>query len=418
MFIFRGLKSCLKGYSQCIPISHRTIIQIAFISARKLRAIVVNGASLPADQRASVASAVESILSFVILSLRELFDQARMAPSMTGTSEELESDLALLVAVFQQLIRPEVCPHARTWLASCQEVDLFRASLDVFVRAQPGPDGRSNYLQPILALHLSLSTLPASAERLALDGLMAAFTSTHLTPEAEAGSIDVSSLNLPGERNPTHIVWCSMLAIVAQTIGSLGPVAGAQFIESEVVAFVQLYGGQLGRALDWKVGLPLTLPLLEEIELVIALFSAISERTISGKAPPGMRPSDSPTSLILRAFSERSLHLLQHLTYVLLHPNHLSTLIEPTTSEERLWLEQDSGPTLQSISESDAVNAEKRPVLAGVMQALLLIGRDLVLTLIGITNAEVVLMKDVMEWSLHQAIVVPVSPSIFSHRRG
>jgi nuclear pore complex protein Nup188 len=43
---------------------------------------------------------------------------------------DLDRDMELLVAVFEQCIRPASSTY---WLARCQETDVIRASLDLYV---------------------------------------------------------------------------------------------------------------------------------------------------------------------------------------------------------------------------------------------------------------------------------------------
>jgi nuclear pore complex protein Nup188 len=183
-----------------------------------------------------------------------------------------------------------------------------------------------------------------------------------------------------------------MLAVVAGLIGSLG--RQNHFFDAEASGFVQLYGDQISRALSWTISDPLTFPLLEEIEQVVNLFYAIAESAPStGQVNPAVEK-------VLRVFSSHALLLLQQLTYALTHPNHLASVIEPVTAEDRSLIEKDV-----SQSCSDPM---KRPLIARMVHRLLTLSYVIICTLISISRADRVLIGQEDDWPMHEALLVPV----------
>lgn len=362
------------------PSFHRTLLRIVYFCAHKAAA-VCKATTTKLEQRLAISADVSEVLGFVVDAMRSVFDLAYHA-----SAPELSDDLKLLVAVFEKCTKPELHSTPSTWLARCQEVDLLRASLEVLVRsdlvgrtlAKDGPRP-TPFGQHILYFHVVLARLPASAERLAQEGVISAYQKADLAPYLQAGSVTPGSNAAPGEYSSLHRAWCTMLGVstsLTQVLGTEG-----HFLSSEIVAFVQLFGGQLTRALGWTIEEPLTLPLVEEIHRVVRLFQATAACSIvDGRDPePGVRE-------ILGAFAERSLLLLQQLNYVLSHPNHLVTLLEPVTLEERMLLEKEGASSIDGPVQM--IDSASRPSFASLVQRLLTIVRDIASTLLIISKSD------------------------------
>ena len=375
---------------------HRTLLQIIYFCSRHARSLERRPKVLNAEQRMTVASMHDAALTLVIDALRLVFDTAR-----SRLDVEVDRDMELLVAVFEQCTRPEVNSSSISWLSRCQETDVIRVSLDLFVNIDlVGLSDlplllarrRPLYAPHILLFHMALTSIWSAAERVASAGILAAYRNNCLTPAISAGTIDAALPELPGERSPAHRVYCSMLAVVAGLIGSLG--RQNHFFDAEASGFVQLYGDQIARALSWTISDPLTFPLLEEIEQVVNLFYAIAESAPStGQVNPAVEK-------VLRVFSGHALLLLQQLNYALTHPNHLASVIEPITAEERSLIEKDA-----SQSSSDAM---KRPLIARMVHRLLTLSYVITCTLISVSRADRVLIGQEDDWPVHEALIVPV----------
>lgn len=374
---------------------HRPLLKLLYFCTRFARRLTSRPKALNADQRLQITLLIESTLNLVIDALRVVFVSARSRVDI-----ELDGDMELLVAVFEQCTRPDVNPSSVQWLTRCQETDIIRASLDLF--AHTDLVGLSDiplltahkqplYVPHLLLFHMCLSSIPAAAERSASDGLLAAYSNNFISAAISAGGIDVMLPELPGERSPAHYVYCSMLSIVSGVITAMG--RHNHYFDAEACGFVQLYGEQISRALSWTIGDTITLAFLEEIEQVVHLFYSIAENAPS---PPNTNPA---VDKVLRLFSPLALHLLQQLNYAITHPNHLTSLFEPITVEERTLLEKDQAIT----------DPMKKTLIAHVVHRLYRLSSNVLGTLISISRADDVLIGGQDTWSMNEARVVPVS---------
>ncbi|KDN50995.1 hypothetical protein RSAG8_00624, partial [Rhizoctonia solani AG-8 WAC10335] len=371
---------------------HRSLLQLVYFTALHAQKLSGSGSKLTAAQRQVITSAITSALDFVINALRINFDTAR-----SSLSQDADSDMQLLTSTFAQLVKPDLLSSS-TWLARCQNSDIIRASLELFVRldltGQAYPEQyRTNhqalYSRSILDLHTIFASYGHSAERLAHENILLAYGSNQLAPALEAGVVDVIQADLPGERSPAHRTWCRMLRITTALVGHLS--YNSHFVDLDVTSFVQLYRRQIMRTLEWSVGDPLTAPLLDEMTHVVELFHAIAAvaSRSSGKA--------GAAAILGRDFVRIAHRLLQHLGYALAHPNHVLGLLEPLTADERALIEADEAADAEtSVGIIDPV---KRPVLARVGMALFHIVRVTISAVMLFVKADDVIVNlDETEW--------------------
>ncbi|KDE07549.1 hypothetical protein MVLG_02220 [Microbotryum lychnidis-dioicae p1A1 Lamole] len=385
-----------------VPMFHQTLFRIAYFAYRKLAG--ADRASFSAEQQSTIAGATEIVLRSMITAAHDLFVIAR-----ASQDPDLEQDVALASAVLSQLVHSSFIPHAGVWLAHCQEVDFFRAAFDVFVHMDQ-IDGRPLYAQHVLDLCLAIATSSArAAEQMALEGLMTALTNNALSSAAEAGTISITARDGSSQRSYEHEMWTSMLKLVVALIAALGD--STQFFEVEVTGFVRLHGQQIACAMSWNADSVISLPGLEELAISTALMHGVIQRAAfladsqkGSRGPASLREGSIGIEALATIFAEQSLHLLQHIVYAILHPNHLSNLIEPTNPEERSWIEKDA-----STSVDPNGDLSKRPVVATVTLALLQLARGVVDALVAHTNAFKVLSTDPTEWRTDRAIVIPTA---------
>jgi nuclear pore complex protein Nup188 len=385
---------------------HRTLLQIMYFCTRHCRNIARRSKSkgLNADQRLTITAMVEASLNLVIDALRVMFMFAR-----SRLDPELDRDIELLVAVFEQCTHRDINPSSTLWLARCQETDIIRGSLDLYVHSDLA--GLSDlplllsrkqplYAPHILVFHMALVTIPAAAERCAGDGLLAAYSNNAISAAISVGMIDVVLPELPGQRSPAHRAYCSMLAIVAGVVTALGRLN--HYFDAEACGFVQLYGDQISRALSWTIGDPITFPGLEEMEQVVNLFYSIAE---SAPSAANINPA---VDKVLRVFTNHALQLLQQLNYAITHPNHLASLFEPVTADERFQFEKDP-PSTELL---------KRPVIAHLVHRLYRLSSNIVVTLVAISHADTILLSPQDDWPITEALIVPVRCHDHSFRFG
>lgn len=383
---------------------HLTLFRIAYFVFRKLNSFGSVGRDFfSAEQKSSLGQSTDIILRVMLMATRDIFVLAR-----ARKDREIEQDLSLAVSVVSQIVASPFVPSPSVWLAHCQSVDLFRRAFEVFVYMEHLGDGRPLYAQHVLDLCLAMAaSTPRAAELMALEGLMTALTNNALTASTEAGVIRVLS-EVGGGRTVQHELWTSMLALVVSLISALGE--STQFVEQEVTGFVRLYGAQIAAALSWDTETSLTLPGLEELSTALSLMHGLIHRS-SVSAPSTRKPAaGSPaaaTAEVAGHFAEQALNLLQHIVYAILHPNHLANLIEPTSPEERAWIEKDT--TAMDAGE----DLSKKPVVAGVTLALVQLARVIVDSLLGYTKAFETLLREPSEWRVDRAIVMPVSSALF-----
>lgn len=391
---------------------HRTLLQILYFCVRQCRNLSTWPKVINAAKRLKITGLVEATLNLVVDALQLTFDSAR-----TRLDLDLDRDMELLVAVFEQCTRPDVSSSSLPWLTRCQETDVIKSSLELLVRTDIAgisdlPLLRARrlplYSPHIFLFHMALVSIPSGAERFASEGVLAAYSNNSISAAISDGLIDVALPELPGERSPAHRAYCCLFSIVAGVVRALGN--QHHFFSADACGMIQLYGKQIARALSWSIGDPITLPLLEEIEQTVNLFYAIAEIV------PSTTPNPNPVvTKVLRVFSTRALVFLQQLNYALTHPNHLAMLLEPVTPEERAAMEKE--PMNSSLSQLDMMDLGKHPLTARLVHTMFRLCSSIVSTLVSVSRAYDVLLKEQEEWPLHEALIVPVSyfyPSICS----
>lgn len=361
------------------PQFHRTLFQITYLAYRTLNHDSNGRDKVTPDEHAQLLHSTEVILKVMILATRDLLTFAR-----ANEDPELAVDLELAMAVVGQLVKSAYVPPATIWITHCQSVDLFRTTFECFVHMPPLEPGQAGplYAQHVLDFCLALASASArAAEAMALDGLMNALTNNALTAAAEVGAISV--IGPDGAQAPAHGLWSSMLELVVCLVLALGE--GTQFVEFEVAGFVRLYSPQLVKAVRWHADDALSLPRLAEMQTVTALMHGLVRRT------PG-----PTTACVAAVLYEHTLHLLQHVVYALLHPNHLATRLEPTSIAERCWIEKGE----------PGVRLDERPAVGAVTVGLVRLARTVVEGLVGFTGAFETLVRDPEDWRTDKAVVV------------
>ncbi|KAJ7194771.1 nucleoporin subcomplex protein binding to Pom34-domain-containing protein [Mycena pura] len=381
---------------------HRTLLLILYFSAKNCGILGRRPKALNADQRLKIASMIDTALMLVIDALRVVFVSAR-----SRLDVELDRDMELLVSVFDQCTRPDINPSSTLWLIRCQETDIIRGSLDLYVhidlvglsdlplllaRKQP------LYAPHVLLFHMTLAGIPSAAERFAGEGVLAAYSNNSLSAAISAGMVDVTLPELPTHRSPAHSTYCSMLGIISGVVTALG--RHNHYFDAEASGLIQLYGEQISRALSWTIGDSITLPLVEELEQVVNVFYSIAQ---SAPLSPNI---SSAVEKVLHAFPPHALHLLQQLNYALTHPNHLASLFEPITSDERALLDKHPLST----------EPLKRPLIAYLVHRLFRLSSNIISTLVTVSRAYTVLTGDKDDWPVHEALILPHSKVVLGEQ--
>ncbi|TIA85954.1 hypothetical protein E3P99_03844 [Wallemia hederae] len=347
-------ESCRKSLA---PPFHMHAMQIIFLAMHFLKQT-----QIPQQHSRESTRACRDILSTIITCLAISLEAAK--GGATASDEEFD----LLVVTFMAVVKSPLAPSVAYWLPLLVEADVIRLSLDVLSKialnpaSQPPPEDamveddaevqntpKPLFLQAVIDLHLILCSVPQAAERMALDGLVAAYSASTLANLAEQGAVLSYDPAYVGTRNPWHTAWCRMLSVLTSLINVLG--GSSQFIDIEIIGFIQLGGSQLANALSWNTETPFNLATIEEVKLTISLFVSIANSEhYAQNTSYGQR--SQPSKAVLHAFNIRAMYLLQQLTYGLTHPHLILQLVEPITSNERERLNaggEDGGEFFESL---------------------------------------------------------------------
>ncbi|OCF35692.1 nuclear pore complex protein Nup188 [Kwoniella heveanensis BCC8398] len=281
--------------------------------------------------------------------------------------------LSMVVGVLCELAKLTSTTGNSVWLDKVQGVNLIGRSLEVLVRARVANEQVPLHLSSVLLLHLALASNPSSAEKLAVSGILPAYSDNAVIVEAEHGRIAPPSA--PG--NTVHDAWCSMLLVVKALLSTLPDTAS--FTRTDVIPFIRVCNAQMLRAMSWDGETPLASPALVEIELVVDVFNGVADALGPGSL------ADYPT---------HALDLLKSVRYALSHPRMLSTLFVPGSEEDKAILEAELD-VLEGEKEVDLFDHSKTPALAGRATVLLRFTRTVILTLLGLTRSwETLKLKD------------------------
>ncbi|CAK9779935.1 hypothetical protein CC85DRAFT_277998 [Cutaneotrichosporon oleaginosum] len=275
-----------------------------------------------------------------------------------------EADLGLVVALLCQMERAPL----GVWLDKLMQVNLIPRSLELIVRTSPVDGVLPPHFHTILLLHLAISTKTPTAEKLAVSGILQAYSDNVVAVAAEAASID------PSKDESLHRAWCGMLLTVKALLGSLG----GSFARSDVVPWVRVVLPQMLRALEWHEA-PLSRPLLTEMRLVADIFYCLA---------------DTPGTGLLDDFAPAALSLLRGVGYALSHPHRFAILVVPESEEEHAALEKE----LEAIEkQKDDVNLvdSRTPVVAAATSGLVDATRSVLAALVRFTRAFPLLSGDV-----------------------
>ena len=302
----------------------------------------------------------------------------------------LSADLASIVGVLCEVTRT---PNSQIWLDKVAEHNLVTRSLEVITRAEITNGQITPQVASVLLLHLALASNEAFAERLAVAGILPAYSHNAIVFEAENGRID-SSDPTPSITS-VHGAWCGMLMVVKALVSTLPLAHASNFAKSDVLPFISVSWPQIDQSLAWKAQTPLSQPAINELELVTDLFACIAQAT---------GPSDSLLDDICLPF----LQLLKTVRYALNHPHILSTLFVPSSESEKSALEQE----LKKLDETDnpqLLDFAGVPIVAGRTTRILGVARNVLLTLVTLTKAWGVLISDIDDYCDGELLETAVS---------
>jgi len=336
-----------------LPSIYQPVLRIIFLFLRNL--------SSRQSAELSIDSTVEAATVFALEAADVVLDgiiRGKQGPS---------GDLAQIVGVLCEITRSS---SSTVWLDKMVEHNLLSRSLEIVVRSRITNGLIPTHLSDILVLHLSLASHSLSAEKLAVSGILSAYSDNAIAIKAEQGRIVVTH---PPAPNNVHSAWCGMLLVIKALLSNLPETDTPGFTRSDVLPFLRVCTAQLLRAMSWDGETPHSQAGINELEVTIDVFYGVAKAV-------------GAVNGLLDDFAQPALGLLKSLRHVLSHPRLLSTLITPSTEEEHAALEKE-------LTEVDAERDVKlldfatTPVLAARTAALMRVARTVLVALVLLTRA-------------------------------
>jgi nuclear pore complex protein Nup188 len=287
---------------------------------------------------------------------------------LRGTEVDVETILVLgqIVGIITELTRTST---TSIWLDRIAEHNIIARSLDIITRIRIVEGYVSPHIPLILDLHLALACNTLSAEKLAISGILAAYSDNAIALEAEAGRIEV--MGVTPNAHTVQGAWCGMLNVLKALLGNLPAPSTPGFIRSDVVPFMRVCTAQIQRSMGWDGDSPLSTPFVIEMSTIYDIFFNIAN-------------SIHPNESILSDYSEHALHLLVPVRHALERPNNLSGLLLPSTEDEQVGLEKE---VREGDGEMKLVDFGKSPVFARKVVEILGIVRIVLGSLVVMTRA-------------------------------
>lgn len=369
---------------------HRDLFQMIYLVLRRLRS-----ATLKEDQVIRMRAVSEHLYGVSARFVPVICSQA----IQKGPDALLSADMETICSVVAENIQLKDSALPSVWLPLFLGKGVTNSLLNVFRHAADFYESsllpaRPCYVESVLSLLLLMSKLPLVAQSLATEGLVAAFLDNSLSEQLQQGRLSAAELagnsdNAPAIRSPFHATWLSMISLVTSVLIHLGD--NSQFVRVDVMAFVQLYAAQLHRSLSWQVmdeSTFMTTALLDEMRAVTVLYTNITTRMVSlhGNEYRSRDRFLLQENQIIRAYVDRLVSTVQQLTWLLVHPTQLATIIEPLDNERRLGSEKWNQFATERIT----------VVMGALLQSMMLI-----------SDAEHVLTHESLTWPSDRAITWP-----------
>ncbi|KAI8807832.1 nucleoporin subcomplex protein binding to Pom34-domain-containing protein [Cladochytrium replicatum] len=374
-----------------------------------------------------------------------------LADVLIGASETANG-LYVCMMVLNELVRLSAAAQDRDGLLLGMAESSFRPSnwLPIMERAntipnllglfQAGVSGSMETSRPVLAeqgvLHvlLTLASVPATAERMAVHNLLDVFCSHSFTEVLAAGSLQpyVTAGGLPigkersanGERVSWHQVWCLQLAVVSRCLKhdlliqrpiglsqkhgtfSGGRLNAHAFVAS-VEGFMKLYYPQFENAMNTCIHGTLTMGLLEELERVTELYSAFvgAYQTFDTQSANSRENWGDYPVLAAKIF--------EYFTYLFQHPIQLSNTFTTVTNEEKeLYGQWEQRTHAEGYKGKQSPNDPVRARMLGII-------RNITTFFVIQTKGEWLIshVDERADWPFATSLIVLPTPSTHPHHR-
>ena len=368
-----GLKRIIEN-SAFPPISSLRHVDIPALHRPVLRMLFLVFQSLAAHPKADLG--VDTLLEDAIVFVMEAADTI-LDSVLRG--QDLAGDLGLVIGSLCGMIKVVSTP---VWLDKMSETNLIGRSLEVITRTKvfgsttPNANGQLSFVPSqiplVLLLHLSLAANPLSAEKLAVSGVLSAYSDNGIALAAENAQIVP-----PIETAPytIHGSWYSMLLVVKALLSSLKDTHS--FVKSDVTPFIRVGTEQMLKTLTWTGEGPMTTSALDEMQVTLDIFYGISQAVSGG--------SDG----ILSSIGTPLVELLRGMREAFEHPLELSQTIVPRSEDEHQSLSQELDALADRQAGIDLVallDQTKVPVIAARVERLLRVTMTALMTLVNLTR--------------------------------
>ena len=285
------------------------------------------------------------------------------------------SDLEQIVGIICEITRT---PLTHIWLDKLAEHDTLPRSLELISRLRTSDGTVQPHVASVLLMHLSLAGTPSSAEKLAVSGLLPTYSDNVIALLAEQAKIIPASPT--PQANSVHGAWCTMLWVVRAVLSSLPDIDAGTFARNDVIPFLRVCTGQILHSLQWDGEAPLSVPIQEELSqttnVILALVKVIG-----------------PNEGLLADLAIPMLHFLKSVRFSLSHPRLLSTLLLPSSEEEKVGLETEWA-TFGEDQEPKLVDFVGAPIMAQRTVRLLGAATSAIMSLLVLTQGWVTLKSD------------------------
>lgn len=339
---------------------HRPVLRILFLLFQSLTHHPKHGLQLD--------TMLEEAVTFVMEAADVILDSVLRGHDSTG-------DLGLVIGSLCGIIKVVSTP---LWLDKMSETNLIGRSLEIVTRTKVIASGSNATFVPsqiplVLLLHLALATNPQSAEKLAVSGVLSAYSDNSIALAAEAGEIVA-----PVETAPytIHGSWYSMLLVVKALLDSLPDTRS--LIRSDITPFIRVGTEQMLKAMSWNGETALTTSALDEMQITLDIFYGISQAVSGG--------SDG----ILSSIGGPLVDLLKGMREAFEHPLELMQTITPSSEDEHVALEQELSGVFEKGDAVDLVTLlddKQMPTVAVRVERLLRVTTTATMTLVNLTRA-------------------------------
>ncbi|WWC91063.1 uncharacterized protein L201_006004 [Kwoniella dendrophila CBS 6074] len=340
-----------------LPTIHQPVLRILYLLLQAM-----THSDITTSNVISRESLIDAATVFALESADIVFDSIIKSPQPVYAG-----NLSMIIGVICELSRLASTSGNALWLDKVQGFNLIERSLEVLVRTRITNDQLPLHISSVLLLHLALASNPSTAEKLAISGLLPAYSDNAIIVQAEHGKIIApNSLG-----HTTHDAWCGMLLVIKALLSTLPDTTS--FTKTDVIPFIKVSNQQLLESMSWNGESPISLPGLNELELIVDVFYGI------------INALGNNTHLV--DYSIHVIGLLKNIRYSLSHPRLLSTLFIPSNEEERFNLDQELRESEENENEVNLFDSNKNPILASRSLVLLRIVRTIILSLNDLTKS-------------------------------